>query len=368
MLKRIFALFKKEIRHILRDPRTLAVVFALPTFMVVLFGYALNMDVKHIPIAVVDRDGTPASRELARAFSASSYFDILRHAASADEVEPLLKDGLVRAALVVPRGYQEARATGRSVAVQVLVDGSDPTYGAITVNYASAITYSFTIDTAANASLVPFEVREKFLYNPDLEGADFIIPGIVAVILMMVCALLTSITISREKETGTMDILLVSPVHPREIIIGKVLPYIVLGLLDAVFILVFARLVFHIPLRGNLLLLTGFGVVYIYCALSMGILISSMASTQQVAIMAALVASVLPSIMLSGFIFSIFSMPQPIRILSYLVPARHFMIIIRGILLKANTARTLFDSVGALLVLGTVFLGIATARFKTRRK
>ncbi len=368
MPQRIFAMFRKEIHHILRDPRTLAVVFALPAFMVVLFGYALNMDVRHIPIAVVDHDMTPSSRALVEAFTASSYFDVFRYADTTGETTPLLMDGRVRAILVIPDDYSVDRASGRDTAVQVLVDGSDPTYGGITVNYASAIAYTVTVDAGEGSAAAPFEVREKFLYNPELEGADFIIPGIVAVILMMVCALLTSITISREKETGTLDILLVSPIHPVEIIIGKVLPYIILGLADTVFILVFAKLVFHIPMRGDLLLLLGFSIIYIYCALGMGLLISSIAPNQQVAIMAALVATVLPSIMLSGFIYSIFSMPVPIQYLTYIVPARHYMTIIRGILLKDAPAGVLADSALLLLVLGTGYLAVATAKFETRKK
>ncbi|MFC1509601.1 ABC transporter permease, partial [Candidatus Omnitrophota bacterium] len=214
----------------------------------------------------------------------------------------------------------------------------------------------------------PVEIRDRFLYNPNLKGANFVIPGLVAVILMMVCALLTSITISREKETGTMDILFVSPVHPYEIVIGKVFPYIFISIVDAVFILVFSKLIFDIPVKGDLILLLGLSTLFIYCALSIGIFISSIAPTQQVAMMAALVATILPSIILSGFIFPIFSMPKPIQYLTVIVPAKYYMNIIRGILLKSCTFDVLYNDAGMLILLGTFFLIIATARFQMRKR
>lgn len=366
MLRRIHAIILKEIYHILRDPRTLTVIFAMPIVMVILFGYALNMDIKHIPIGFIDRDNSSESRNILRSFSASEYFDITAFPESRDNIESLFRSGAIKAALVIPKGFGEDLMKLPVSHIQILVDGADPTFGNVSVNYASAILHTYTMNNAMSESIVPFEVRERFLYNPDLKGSNFIIPGIVAVILMMVCALLTSITIAREKETGTMEILLVSPVKPPEIIIGKVIPYIILAIIDAVFILVFAHIVFHIPIRGNLLLLFVLSILYVYSALSIGLLISSIAPTQQVAMMAALVVTILPSIILSGFIFSIFSMPAPIRLLTYIVPARFYMLIIRGILLKSSTVLLLKENIIMLAILGTLFLAIATAKFKTR--
>ena len=248
------------------------------------------------------------------------------------------------------------------------MDGSDPMFGNATVNFSNAIITSITLDNFNAQNLMPIEVRERFLYNPDLEGATFIIPGLVAVILMMLCALLTSITISREKETGTMDVLLVSPIRPMEIIVGKVIPYVGLSLLDAIFILVFAKVAFNIPFKGDMGLLLGFSILFIYCALGIGLFISSVAPTQQVAMMAALVTTIMPSILLSGFIFPIFSMPAPIRAITYIVPAKYFMNVIRGILLKSSSFGILKSQALFLVLLGTFFLLIATARFKTRVK
>jgi ABC-2 type transport system permease protein len=366
MIRRMLAIIRKEIYHILRDPRTLGVLFLMPVLMVLLYGYALNMDINNIALAVDDRDNTPESRSLLRAFSGSNYFTIPIRTRSVEQVGELFRRREVRGALVIPRGFGEDMRRGPAAKVQLLVDGSDPTYGQAIVNYANAIVTLHSLQNPAASRAVPLEVREQFLFNPDLKSSNFIIPGLVAVILMMVCALLTSITLVREKETGTMDVLVVSPVRSFEIVMGKVIPYVGLALLDSVFILAFARLIFNIPLHGNLLLLLALSVVYIYCAMGIGLFISSMAKTQQVAMMAALVATLLPSIMLSGFIFPTFSMPAPIRAVTTIVPAKHYLEIIRGILLKSSTFDLLAGHTLFLAALGTLFVILSTLRFKTR--
>ncbi len=368
MLRRILAIANKEILHILRDPRTLAIVFAMPVMMVLLFGYALNMDVKHIPVAIIDQDNTPESRRIIKSFGVSEYYDIMSNLKNSGEISELFQKRKIKAAIVIPKGFANDLIRYPFTHIQILVDGSDPTFGNAIVNYSTLVTLSYSLDDPDVQKIIPLEVREKFLYNEELEGATFIIPGLVAVILMMICALLTSITISREKETGTMDVLLVSPIRPMEIIIGKVIPYVVLAFLDGLFILIFAKIIFAVPLRGNLLLLAALSVLYVYCALGIGVFISSVAPTQQVAMMAALVSTILPSIILSGFIFPIFSMPALIRAVTYIVPAKYYMEIIRGILLKSSSFDVLKEQVVFLAMLGTFFLAVATARFKTRVK
>ncbi|MBN1294103.1 MAG: ABC transporter permease [Candidatus Latescibacteria bacterium] len=366
MFKRIKAIIKKELYHILRDPRTLAVIFAMPVMMVLLYGYALNMDIKFIPIGFIDYDHSAESRALIQDFDASEYFNIKEFAENYTTIDYQLELGIIKAAIIIPKGFGENRKKQPVSQIQLLVDGSDPTYGNAVVNYANALVTLHSSENQNSLKMIPINFSDRFLYNPDLKGAHFIIPGLVAVIMMMVCALLTSITISREKETGTMEVLLVSPVRPIEIIAAKVIPYVVLSIIDGIFILIFAKLVFDIPLRGDLVLLLGLSILFIYCALSIGLLISSMASTQQIAMMAALVATILPSIILSGFIFPIFSMPAPIRALTAIVPAKYYMIIIRGILLKASSFRVVQTQAISLVLLGTIFLLIATIRFKTR--
>jgi ABC-2 type transport system permease protein len=355
-------------RHIIRDPRTLIIVFVMPVVMVLLFGYALNMDVEHIPIGIIDYDNTPLSREIIRDFSASEYFDIESYLSDAGEIESLFQKRKIKAAFVIPEGFGESRNNNMESQLQLLVDGSDPTFGNATVNFSEGIITTTTFENITAQNSIPVEIRERFLYNPDMEGAAFIIPGLVAVILMMLCALLTSITISREKETGTMDVLLVSPVRPMEIFAGKVIPYIGLALLDAVFVLVFAKVVFNFPFKGDIELLLAFGILFIYCALGIGLFISSIAPTQQIAMMAALITTIMPSILLSGFIFPIFSMPVLIRTITYIVPAKYFMNIIRGILLKSSSFDILKGQALFLFLLGTFFVTIATVRFKTRIK
>ena len=336
MFRRIAAIIRKEGNHIFRDPRSLAIIFLMPLMMVVLYGYALRMDIENIPIGVIDHDHTPDSREVVEAFSASKYFTVMAYPVDAAGVEQLFGERRIKAAIVIPQGFAADCQRPESAVIQILVDGSDPTYGNASINYTAAILLDVSTGGGKVLSQLPLDVRERFLFNEELKSANFIIPGIVAVILMMVSALLTSITIAREKETGTMEMMLVSPVRPQEIIAGKIVPYIVIAILDAVFILVFARLVFGVPLSGNLALLFALSILYLYCALAIGLLISSLVPTQQVAIMAALVATILPSIVLSGFIFPVFSMPLPIRVISHIVPARHYIEIIRGILLKSS--------------------------------
>lgn len=365
MGKRLLAIIKKETRHIFRDPRTLSIVIAMPIMMVLIYGYALDMDVTNIRIALIDQDRTPESRRLAERFEASEYFDIVSRPERVKNIHKLFLDRKMHAALVIPRGFAHDYGSSADAAVQLIVDGADPTYGNAVINYTTAVTAnaaSVSVDGA-----FPLQIRERFLYNPSLEGSHFIIPGLVAVILMMICALLTSITITREKETGTLDVVLVSPVKPLEVIVGKIIPYIVLSVVDAVFILVFAKLVFDIPLRGDLIQLLALSVLYIYSALGIGLLISSIAPTQQVAMMAALVATILPSMVLSGFIFPIFSMPAPIQVVTYIVPARYYMEIIRGILLKSSPMSMLLHQAAALGILGTFYLLIATIRFQKGR-
>jgi ABC-2 type transport system permease protein len=366
MFKRIRAIITKEFYHILRDPRSLAIVFAMPVMMVLIYGHALNMDITHIAIGVIDYDHSNESQAVIRNFSGSRYFDILRFPRNRDDLEPLMRRGDIKAAIIIPNEFGDERETQPVSHIQVIVDGSDPTFGNATVNYVNALLNTYSLKNPIIAKLVPIDLSERFLYNPDLKGANFIIPGLVAVILMMVCALLTSLTISREKETGTMAILLVSPVKPYEIVVGKVIPYVILSLLDAIFILVFAKLVFKIPIRGDLELLLGLSILYIYCALGIGLFISSMAPTQQIAMMAALIATILPSIILSGFLFPIFSMPAPIRALTAIVPAKYYMKIIRGILLKSSEFSALKTEALFLVLLGTFFLLLAIARFRTR--
>ncbi len=365
MKSRLFAVFAKEWIHIIRDPKSLVIIFLMPILMMLLFGYAITFEVQNLNLAVVDHSQSQNSRALIQKCSQSEIFQIQRIGNSTAPVEDWMLSREVLAVLVIPVDFDNTLNTPGASRVQILLDGSNANTAIIAGNMLRSLLYDFTLDLNPQTSQLFLEIRPQILYNPNLDSTDFVVPGLVAVLLMMICAMLTSITIVREKETGTLEQILVSPVRPGEIILGKVMPYIVLGALVAAVILGFSKFIFDIPIRGNMLLLTGLSLVYIYASLSLGVFISARTRTQQAALMFSLVGTLLPSILLSGFIFPIASMPQVLRCISYLVPARYYLTIIRGVLLKANGFDILWTPAAILLAFGTVLLMISMKRFKT---
>ena len=357
----------KEVRHILRDPKSLAIVILMPLLQTLLYGYAVNLDTKNIRLAVVDEDKTVYSRELANGFFNSGYFIPALSPPDITDLERVLRAGDAHAVLVLRPGFARALEGRRPYQVGLLVDGSDANRAAAATNYSNVVVYNF-VRRGAPASLEKpsVSVSPRVLYNPDLRSPDFFVPGLIAIILMMISALLTSITIVRERETGTMEQLMTTPIGPRQVIFGKVVPYIGLAFIDGLIVILFAVVHFDVPFRGSHLLLAVFGVIYVTAALSIGVVISTLVRTQLVAMMAALMATVMPSVMLSGFIFEIKNMPWPLQYLSTIVPARHFIVIIRGIMLKGVGVETLWQEVAALVVLTAVLLGVAAGRFRLR--
>jgi ABC-2 type transport system permease protein len=385
-VRRTFALMWKEFIHIRRDFRTLIVIFIMPLAMMILFGYALNLEIKHIALGVVDRSGTGASRELVDRLASSGYFDIRHLSDRGTDPETLFRGREVQAVLVIPRDYVRDLEGSEGASVQLLVDGSDAPVATVIVDYAEAVLAAYSAERASSVfradeaeeglarslrapwglSGSPIDIRHRVWYNPDMKSSHFMVPGLTAVLLMMICALLTSTTIARERETGTMEQMLVSPVRPLEIVVGKVAPYVLLAFLDGAAILLFGHLWFGVPLRGSAVLLGLLTVPYVLAALGIGLVISAGARTQQVAMMGSLVASVLPSVLLSGFIFPIESMPWVLRLISRLVPARYYLVIIRGIVLKGIGLRYLAADAGVLLALGLLLTGISVRRFRMR--
>ncbi len=366
MLKLRF-LAHKEFRHILRDPRSLVIVVVMPIMMTFLYGYAISLDVENIVIGVVDYDNTPESRQLIDHFYHSTYFSEPDARPADGDPEEVLRSSEAKAVLIIRSGFAEALHERNDFSLGMMIDGSDNTVAAAVQNYTSAIVSKFALDQLPVDIEVPgITISTQVLYNPDLQSSHFFVPGLVAIILMMISALLTSITIAREKETGTMEQLLTAPVTPVQIIIGKIAPYIGLALLDGILVLVFAKIIFKVPFVGSYLLLLLFGLVYVSAALSIGILISSLVKTQQVAMMSALVATLLPSVMLSGLIFAIRNMPLVLQGLAHIVPAKYFVTIIRGIMLKGAGLETLALNGLALLVLMGVLMAIAAKKFNTR--
>ncbi len=365
MRRRIAGIIRKEFIHIIRDVRTLMILVLMPIMMIVLYGYAITLDIRNISFGVIDRANTPESRRLVDMFAENEFF-ILRHTnAKLEDIEREFYHRNAGMFLVIPEDFSASLRTERSTDVQLIIDASDSNVGAYINNYARQILSAF--NAQQNGMLpIAFTIEPRIFYNPDMKSSHFFVPGLVALILMLISALLTSITISREKETGTMEQILVSPVRPFEILIGKVVPYIGLGLLNAALILVFAKVLFGVPYRGNLLLLFALTLIFIFTALSFGLMISTVAKNQQIAMLMTLMATILPTIMLSGFIFPIASMPKPLQIISQAIPATHYLIIIRGVLLKGVGISDLMRPTLFLSAIGALILINATVRFNTR--
>ncbi|MFA7543804.1 MAG: ABC transporter permease [Candidatus Cloacimonadaceae bacterium] len=353
-LNRIRAMAGKEVYHILRDSRTLAIVILMPILQLIIFGYAMNMELQNVPLAIRDLAHNHASRRIIQAFEQSGYFQVVPVATEDFVPEELFRQRKAQATLSIPRDFDEGRAQ-----VLLKVDASDPNTAQLIQNYALGI-----IGGGTKSGLL--ELRPFILYNPDLKSSFFFVPGLIAMILVMICALLTSISISREKEMGTMEQILVSPVSALEIILGKVIPYILLGLLDAFLILGVGMLLFKVPFTGSFVVFLGFSFLYVLCALCLGLLVSTIAKTQQAAMMMALGITLLPTLMLSGYLFPIPSMPAILQKITLIIPARYYLVIIRGIMLKGNSVAELYQAGLSLIVMTIVMLIMAVKRFKLR--
>jgi ABC-2 type transport system permease protein len=363
---RTAALARKEVIHILRDPRSLIIIFLLPLIMMMIFGYAIDMDLKNIRLGALDYDRSPASRAFIEKLHASSNFEITHWLARRDEIREMILARKIRAAVVLPEGFGESIRQEMVTPIQVIVDGADANSANIIINFLQAYIadYSLSLSTVQVGSLL--DVRVRLFYNPGMKSANFVVPGLVAIFLMMVCAMLTSITIAREKETGTLEQILVSPIRKHEVIIGKVLPYVLLSFLIGSVILGFSYFWFRVPFRGSVSLLAFLSLFYIFTALAFGLLISTVAPNQQMAMVISLVSTILPVIMLSGFIFPLASMPKVLQWVSYVIPARYFLLVIRGIMLKGTGMGTAWPWILPLVGLAAWFLLIAARRFKLK--
>jgi ABC-2 type transport system permease protein len=348
---------RKETLHLLRDRQTLAILLLFPVIQVLIFGFAVRTDVRDIAIAIVDPTPDVATTELRERVAASDRFRVVGVAPSTRDLDPQFRRGSIRQALVLPRDVERRLGRGDSLPVQLLTDGSDPNTGGIMQGYATAIVERWYRDAVPAGRTLRIEAETRMRYNPTLESAHLFVPGLVAFVLTIVSALMTAISISREKETGTMEMLLVSPIRPTAIVAGKVIPYIVLGFVSVLLVLVAAWTVFGVPLRGSLGLLLAESGLYIVTALALGIVISTKAPNQRTAMIAALAGLLLPTMLLSGFIFPIDSLPWPLRWLSYVVPARWFLTIVRGIMLKGAGLATLWQE--TLILIGMTILFLA---------
>lgn len=376
MLVRTWMIIWKEFLQIIRDPRQLAMVVIMPMIMLVLYGYAINLDVNHVQMAVFDHDGSRQSRDLIGAFANSTYFDITMLAYNDADITNALDSGRAKIALIIPVDYSRDLARGHKTPVQALVDGSDSATASTVVGYfgntlqqqnVKIIMQALArIGRGSNASFTPINLQTRFWYNPELKSVNYIVPGLIAVILMMLATILTSATVVRERERGTIEPLLVSPVQPVELMLGKLIPYTLIAFFDVVLVTIVGVEVFHVPLRGSPALVLVLSGVFVIASLGIGLFISSIAPSQQSAMMASGLLMQLPSMMLSGFIFPITSMPTVIRLLTNIIPAAHFIKILREIFLKGSGLQMVWKPSLMLLLLGIFVVGLAIAVFRKK--
>ena len=371
MLGRIVAITRKEFIHILRDPRTLAVMFLIPIIELILLGYAATTDIEHLRTVVLDADGSRESRALIDAYRASGYFQITHYAANQVELEHMIDNGTVRAGLVIPAGYSQDLASGQVTQVGFVIDGSDPTVANTVLSASQAVGQAQSVALSLQALgryQLPgpqIEVRPRVWYNPELKSANFMIPGLMGIILQFLATLLTALAVVRERELGTLEQLIVTPIRPIELVLGKVVPYVAVAFFDLLEVLVIGVLWFDVPIHGSVTLLLALSGLFLLTSLGLGLFISTLAHTQQEAMLVSFFI-MLPSIFLSGFFFPLEAMPEFLRAFSYAIPLRYLLIIMRGIVLKGVGANALWKEVIALAIFGTVILALAAQRFRKR--
>ena len=372
-LLRTRAVFLKEFRHIRRDPRSLALALALPVLMLVVFGFALSLDVDRIPTLVYDGDQTAVSRDLIARFRGSRFFRIRGFTSDYKTIESEIDHGRILMGIVIPRDYSQRVTSDQPAQVQVLLDGSDSNTASIAKGYVEAVvrSYSSSLRTEAlnrrGKSRPPLiDYRQRIWYNPSLESKNFVVPGLIAVILMIIAALLTSLTIAREWEMGTMEQLLSTPLRPGELVLGKMGAFFVVGIADTVIAVLAGVLIFHVPLRGSLLFLAVTSCIFLTGALFWGIFVSVVAGSQLLAYQIGILTSFLPALLLSGFIYNIGNMPRAVQIFTYAVPARYFIKILKGIFLKGIGFPVLAVEVAFLVAYAALVFLLAT--WKLRRK
>lgn len=363
---RIRAMARKETLQIIRDPLSLIMAFLVPLFLLLIFGYAITFDIRDIDMVIVDLDRSSSSRDLARALAASGYFTIGTVVDRIDSIDAELDSGRAKVAVLVPQHFARDVLARRTAQLGVVLDGSDANTATIAQGYLAGILRQFSRRIGHVDRTPAIDIRTRVWYNPELKSRNFIIPGLIAVIMSVIAALLTSLTVSREWERGTMEQLIATPVSTSEMIIGKLAPYFVIGFIDTLLCIFMGTQLFHVPLRGSLMLLLFLAGTFLAGGLCMGMLISVIARNQLLSSQMALLSTFLPSFLLSGFIFAIPNMPKPLQILTFAIPARYFVTILKGIFLKGTSLPVLLPEAILLAVVGVLLFVIAGRKLKKR--
>lgn len=373
MRRRLTAIIVKEFIQLVRDRRTLAMALLMPVMQLLLFGYAITTDVERLPTIVVDDSRSQESRALIERFVNSRYFNVVAYAANLREVERQIDRGRMRVGIVIPPGFADDLRAGRAAVVQVVVDASDPLVARSALSTAEAIGQIVSLEMAGEMlgragiriAGAPLEIRTRAWYNPDLRSVNFMVPGILAIVLAMLTMMLTALAIVRERELGTLEQLVATPIRKSELMLGKILPYVVLGYADITLALLIAAFWFRVPIHGSLLLLYGLALLFYLASLGQGVLISTVSKTQRQAMQAAFFAF-LPTILLSGFMFPREGMPVLIQWIGFALPLTYFLIIVRGIVLKGVGIAALSSQIIPLAVLGVLFFSVSVRRFQKR--
>ncbi len=366
-MKRFAGFIKKEFYHIFRDRRSLFILFGMPIVQVMLFGFAITNEINNVDIAILDYSKDANTKEIIDKISASKYFSVTGFLENEKAIETVFKKGKVKAVLSFEKDFGKKLITEQKAVIQILTDATDPNTANTISNYTSSILRDYQ-ELLNKDAVLPYQIgiRTRMVYNPELKSVFMFVPGVMTIILMLVSAMMTSISITREKELGTMEILLVSPLKPFQVIVGKVVPYILLSVINAIIIVLLSIFIFKMPVEGSLFLLGAESILFIINALSLGILISTVSASQQTAMMISLMGLMLPVILLSGFIFPISSMPLPLQLISNIIPAKWFIIILKGIMLKGVGLAYLWKETLILIGMTLFFIALSVKKYKIR--
>jgi ABC-2 type transport system permease protein len=373
-MKNILHIIRKEFLQLRQDRKMFGMSVLAPVFQLIILGYAATFDVSNIPMVVCDFDNSPFSRELVRSFTSTEYFRVVGYFNNTSEINNQLDDGHASIAVVIPRGFEKKISAGQSAPLQVIADGTETSTAGIGLSYASIIVSRYTQNILLESLVkrgsvtIPASLSAEFRiwYNPELKSRNFMVPGVLGLLLMVMTMILTSLAIVKEKELGTLEQLVVTPIKPYQLIIGKLAPFFLIGVVDVILVVFFASLIFSLPVKGGVLLLLLLSLIFLMTTLGLGLFVSTISRTQQQAMMTAIFFFMLPMMFFSGFVFPIENMPTIIQYVSYIIPLRYYFIIVRGLFLKGVGMSILWTQALALLIFGSVILSLSVMRFQKR--